>query len=126
MQRVLLIEPDRILAKVYFSQFVLAGFDVVVVADGQAAVHEIDAEKPSVIVMEPQLAAHSGVEFLHELRSYEDWADIPVLIYSSVPKEVFKVSDSVWQRLGVVRYFYKPKSTAKQIIGAIRALGEKQ
>jgi CheY-like chemotaxis protein len=75
-----------------------------------------------VLVIELQLGAHSGIEFLHELRSYEDWADIPVIINSSVPKDAFDVSEAAWQRLGVVRYFYKAKTSAKQLIGAILVL----
>lgn len=122
--RVLIVEPDKILAKAYLQQFLLAGLDVLVARDGQMAVHSIDEQKPDVLVIELQLGAHSGIEFLHELRSYEDWADIPVIVHSSVPKSAFTVSDAAWKRLGVVRYFYKPKTTAKQLIGAVLALGE--
>lgn len=122
--RVLLIEPDKILAKTYVQQFLLAGLDVTLARDGQTAVHEIDAQKPDVLVIELQLGAHSGIEFLHELRSYEDWAGIPVIINSSVPKEAFAVSEAAWERLGVVRYFYKAKTSAKQLIGAILVLDE--
>ena len=124
--RVLVIEPDKILAKAYMQQFLLAGLDVTLARDGQTAVQYIDEQMPDVLVLEMQLGAHSGIEFLHELRSYEDWAALPVIINSSVPKEAFKVSESAWQRLGVVRYFYKPKTSAKQLIGAILAQGEQQ
>lgn len=122
--RVLVIEPDKILAKTYVQQFLLAGLDVTLARDGQTAVHYIDKQIPDVLMIEMQLGAHSGIEFLHELRSYEDWAAIPVIVNSSVPKEAFKVSEAAWQRLGVTRYFYKPKTSAKQLIGAILALGE--
>jgi DNA-binding response OmpR family regulator len=122
--RVLLIEPDKILARTYMQQLLLANFIVDVAHDGQEAVHCIEENVPDAIVIEPQLAAHSGIEFLHELRSYEDWAVIPAIIFSSVPEQSFNVSEKVWQRLGVVRYFYKPSTTAKQLVGALRALGE--
>lgn len=122
--RVLVIEPDKILAKTYVQQFLLAGLDVTLARDGQTAVHYIDEQIPDVLMIEMQLGAHSGIEFLHELRSYEDWAAIPVIVNSSVPKEAFKVSEATWQRLGVARYFYKPKTSAKQLIGAILVLGE--
>jgi CheY-like chemotaxis protein len=122
--RVLVIEPDKILAKIYLQQLLLAGLEVLIARDGQMAVHAIDEQKPDVIVAELQLGAHSGIEFLHELRSYEDWANIPVIINSSVPKTAFGVSEAAWHRLGVTRYFYKPKTTAKQLIGAILALDE--
>jgi CheY-like chemotaxis protein len=120
--RVLVVEPDKILAKTYVQQFLLAGLDVTLARDGQTAVQYIDELKPDVLMVEMQLGAHSGIEFLHELRSYEDWADIPVIVNSSVPKEAFGVSEAAWQRLGVVRYFYKSKTSAKQLIGEILSL----
>lgn len=120
--RVLIIEPDKMLAKMYVQQLLVAGFEVAGAYDGHTAVELIDAQKPDVILLEPQLAGHSGIEFLHEFRSYEDWANIPVIIHSSVPKESFGGDQVAWERLGVVRYFYKPKTTAKQIIGAIKVL----
>ncbi len=120
--RVLVVEPDKILGKTYMQQFTAAGIDAQLARDGQTAVQHIDEQKPDVLMIEMQLGAHSGIEFLHELRSYEDWADIPVIVNSSVPKEAFGVSEAAWQRLGVVRYFYKSKTSAKQLIGAILSL----
>ncbi len=118
--RLLVIEPDKILAKAYVQQFLLSDIDVQVVYDGHMAVAEIDKQKPDVILLELQLAGHSGIDLLNELRSYEDWADIPVIINSAVPQESFNADESTWQRLAVVRYFYKPKTDMKQLIGAVK------
>ena len=120
--RVLIVEPDKILAKAYVQHFTAAGLNVLVARDGQTAVHSIDEEMPDALVLELQLGAHSGIEFLHELRSYEDWAGIPIIVNSSVPKDAFGVSDAAWQRLGISWYFYKPKTSSKQLIGALLAL----
>lgn len=126
MFSVLLIEPDKVLAKAYKQQLTLAGFNVAVVHDGHEAVIAIDESMPNAIILEPQLAGHSGIEFLHEFRSYDDWKNIPVIINTSVPEQVFGVDESVWYRLGVIRYFYKPKTTAKQLIGELKSLEQQE
>lgn len=117
---ILIIEPDHILGKEINRAFKSAGFNSRLSCSAQEAISEIDRDAPDAIVLELQLASHSGVEFLHEFRSYEDWADIPIFIYSKVPDYALGVDQKIWDTFGVVRYFYKPKSTFTQLIGAIK------
>jgi hypothetical protein len=49
--RILLVEPDKILAKTYMEQLLLTGIDVTLARDGQTAVHEIDKLIPDVLVI---------------------------------------------------------------------------
>lgn len=119
--RVLIIEPDHILAREYQKAFVAAKVDATVSYDAQHAIMSIDESRPDVVVLELQLAGHSGVEFLHEFRSYEDWATIPVIIHSSVPEYALGVDKKMWTSLGVVRYFYKPKTNLQQLVGAVKS-----
>ena len=122
--KVLIVEPDTVLAKQYKKAFDAAGVDATVRNDAQTAVVAIDDVKPDVIVLEIQLAGHSGVEFLHEFRSYEDWANIPVVIHSSVPEYAVGADAKVWKQLGVIRYFYKPKTTLQQLVGAVKSTAD--
>lgn len=119
--RVLLIEPDHILAKEILKSFNNEGIEVVCCDDAQQAISIVDEQIPDVIVLELQLAGHSGVEFLHELRSYQDWTKIPIFVFSCIPEYSFNTSDKTWKKLGVIRYFYKPKTSIKQLIGAIKS-----
>ena len=91
--------------------------------DPQAAIEQIDVEKPDVILMELQLAPLSGFAFLQELRSYEDFSTIPVVIYSSVPQESFAASTSSWRALNIERYFYKATTSIAIIAAYVHRLG---
>jgi DNA-binding response OmpR family regulator len=117
---VLIIEPDHILAREIKRAFITAGFKVQISTGAQEAIGTIDKKIPDAIVLELQLASHSGVEFLHEFRSYEDWASIPIFIYSRVPEYALGADQKTWNSYGVARYFYKPKTTFNQLIGAIK------
>jgi hypothetical protein len=70
--------------------------------------------------MEIQLSAHSGVEFLHEFRSYEDWVSIPIFIYSCIPEYALGADPKIWRSFGVERYFYKPHTSLARLIGAVK------
>lgn len=110
--KILLLEPDRILAGIYKSSLEEQGHTVVPVSSAQAAVMAADTAKPDVIILEIQLIEHSGIEFLYELRSYPEWQDIPVVIQTGVPPAEFNDNQQLLrEQLGVVGYLYKPQST---------------
>lgn len=120
---VLLIEPDQILAREYGNALVSSQIDVRVCSDAQIAIGEVDSKLPDVVVLEVLLAGHSGIEFLHEFRSYEDWGSVPVIIHSSIPEYSFGVDKKIWDKLGVIDYFYKPQTSLAQLINAIKEVG---
>lgn len=122
---VLLIEPNKILAQAYSSELQALGIKVAWVTGAEQAIRQIDKKLPDVVVLEPKLAGHSGVEFLHEFRSYEDWHDIPVIIFSSVPEYSFGVDEAVWQKFGVERYLDKSRVSIRQLAGIIKSYGGK-
>jgi DNA-binding response OmpR family regulator len=118
--RILLIEPDIVLARTFEVALKHAGHDVRLSPGAQDAVQLADESRPDLVLLELQLVAHSGVEFLHEFRSYTDWQSVPVIILSKVPTHEFKMSmDSLKNRLGVRAYLYKPATTLQKLITTI-------
>ncbi len=116
----LLIEPDKVLAKVYKQALEDQDWIVTPCASAQAAVFATDQQKPDLIIMELQLIEHSGVEFLYELRSYPEWQQIPIVINSQIPPSEFSSHLSILKdNLKVEHYLYKPQTTLKELIKVI-------
>jgi hypothetical protein len=42
--------------------------------------------------------------------SYSDWAKIPIIVLSRIPKSDFNSPDIVWQKLNVKKYLHKLKA----------------
>lgn len=121
MSHVLLIEPDRKLAKIYMAALKIAGFSVQTCATAQTAIFCADETKPDVVVAELQLVGHSGIEFLYEFRSYKDWQNIPVVITSHVPARDLSGSWEVLRdELGVATHIYKPQMKLKELVAAVQ------
>lgn len=120
--RILLIEPDKILASTYKRALVLAGHQVTMCAGAQAAIIAADQTQPDVVVLELQLPGHSGIEFLHEFRSYSDWSKVPVVVQSIVPAGEFAASWPLLSgRLGVTEYLYKPLTSLQRLTQSVAA-----
>ena len=118
--KILLVEPDRLLAKVYSQALESKGHHLVSASTAQEGIAKVDEFKPDLIILEIQLVEHSGVEFMHELRSYEDWLDIPVIINSMVPPAEFNHSFKILKHeLKVSDYLYKPDCSLKTLLAKV-------
>jgi DNA-binding response OmpR family regulator len=126
MARILLIEPDAALSKLYHEVLTSLGHVVHVSRSAQHAVHTTDESLPELIILELQLIGHSGIEFLYELRSYSDWIHIPVVVMSHVPPQEFAASNDLLKKtLGVSEYFYKPQTSLTTLLDVVKRLTAK-
>jgi DNA-binding response OmpR family regulator len=122
MVNILLIEPDAVLAKTYAAALEQAAHAVMIAFTAQAAIDISDDNAPDVVLLELQLVAHSGIEFLYEFRSYPEWRSIPVIIVSHVPPAEFRQNISALQdRLGIREYYYKPHMNLQKLLQIVEA-----
>lgn len=119
MSRILLIEPDAMVAKNVSQLAQRAGHKIDWTIDAQAAVDLADDHKPDAVILELMLAGRSGVEFLYEFRSYPEWRDVPVIIYSNLSEQELPVNGSCYRDLGIARYFYKPLASLSHLIDEV-------
>lgn len=121
--KIIILEPDRVLADTYRQALKQAGHQVVMTATAQAAIFTADEFKPDLIIMELQLTGHSGIEFLYEFRSYDDWTTVPAMVLTNVPAGEFSGAwELLREQLGVVSYHYKPLTSLRMLLRAVDAI----
>lgn len=98
---------------------IFASDQVSVVSKASDALLRANDTTPDVVVMELSLAGHSGFEFLYEFRTYEDWLETPVVIYSTLKLEDSVLNSRAWKQLNIADYFYKSDTTLAQLKNAI-------
>ena len=120
MSKVLLIEPNHVLATTFGQALEHVGHSVVLAAGAQEALDAADAQQPDVVVLELQLVGTDGIGFLHEFRSYEEWRNIPVVINSyTSPDELHAVKEILTQSFGVFACLYKPRATLEKLVQTV-------
>lgn len=119
MAKVLILEPDTVLARTYREGLEFHGHEVDVSQDSQIAVDIVDKSTPDIIIVELQLALHNGIEFLYELRSYKEWQRIPVIIVSNVSYVEQEILSSLWKSFRISAYHYKPLTKISDIVHSI-------
>ncbi len=113
--KILLVEPDKVLASTTLGELQAHDHEVRWARSAQTAVDAIDTEEPDVIILELQLGIHNGIELLYELRSYPEWHDIPVVLYTINRRATEGEFTETLEQLGIQAAYYKPAITPKQL-----------
>lgn len=123
--KILLVEPNKLFTQNISKALAASGYEVRLAASAQAAIASADDQKPELVILEIELAKHNGIEFLYEFRSYADWQEIPVIIYSHVPASRFKLMPKQLKLLEVNQYLDKSKTGLKELALAVASELEK-
>ena len=113
---ILIIEPNRILAKNYVTFFKKTFKNVYLACDADQAVAMADKLSIDIVLSEIFYIKHNVLEFLYEFRSYVDWQDIPFVIYSVLPKNQFKENQHfLMENMNVSKILYKEEVSLKKL-----------
>lgn len=119
--RILVVEPDKDLARTMKKWLESEGYSVTVANDGQSALDVLDKDSVDLIILEIMMSGANGIELLQEVRTYDDWQDIPCVIYTRSGLRKSDLSDDVMERMGIKNVFYKSKDTLQNLSDYLKA-----
>jgi len=109
MKHVLLVEDDLWLQDMYSRPVSeLSGVTTHVASSASEALERLDSQDIDLIILDMFLQDHNGMELLHEIASYDDTRNIPVIVLSAVHKHDFAMSPKRWRQYNVIDHLYKP------------------
>ena len=85
--KILMIEEDRFLRKIYKNKFSKAGFEFREAISGDEGLNKIYSEKPDLVLLDLMLPKRSGFDVLMELKRDKITRKIPVIILSNLAQE---------------------------------------
>ena len=120
---IMLVEPDPMMASLVEEFLSSQGYSVSLVSSAQDAVDWLDKKNRhcDLIILEPILPNNSGIELIHELRSYEDWIDIPIVIHSRIDFETVFDRNSLKNDYGVNELIKKGSDSLRNLEISINA-----
>lgn len=114
---ILLIEDDQWLADSYLVVLRAQGHVVVQLSTAHEAMEWMKTQIPALIIADVLLGDHNSFTLFHELQSYPDTADIPVIVCTTLDKEQF--SGAQLSSYGIVEVLDKTTLTPDQLLLAI-------
>lgn len=122
MANITLIESDHIMASNLKQVLARRGHNLDWQIDLQAAMDSIDKKSPDLVILDLLLAARSGLEFLYEFRSYPEWQEIPIIIFSHIPPEDFDEFNEGFAQLQIKAYHYKPTTSLDELSRSVESV----
>jgi two-component system, chemotaxis family, chemotaxis protein CheY len=110
---ILMIDDDYELSEIYANILRKYGHQVVEVDSAQSALDSLEIYPTDVIIMDLLLPHNNGLSFLHELRSYVDWVDIPVIIISNLSANHIGLREMHFHKFNISSYINKSLLTPK-------------
>ncbi|MFZ2303609.1 MAG: response regulator [Minisyncoccia bacterium] len=83
-KKILIIEDDEHVSRVYEMKFSKEGYNTVLVASGDQAVEKVVSEKPNLIILDLMVPKKDGFVVLEEIKNNPNIANIPVLVLSNL------------------------------------------
>ena len=78
MKRILLVDDEEYIRRLYAEELSEEGYEVVTVATGHDLLRKINLSQPSVVILDIRLVDYDGLELLQEIRSR--YYDLPVIL----------------------------------------------
>ena len=120
--KILIIEDDQRINKVYMAKLSVEGITVVTALDGEEGLRKIYSEKPDLILLDLMLPRKSGFDILKEIKADPKVKDIPVIILSNLAQEK-EIEQGL--ALGAVDYLVKTDYSIQQVMEKIKKALEK-
>jgi CheY-like chemotaxis protein len=123
MKKILLVEDDALVARIYSRKLVEACFEVLVAADGLEALQQLTEFKPDLVVLDLLMPKLSGVDVLRYIRKQPALESTRVVVFSNA--FLNKLGAEV-ATLGVDEMLLKTAVTPDQLIETVTAVLERQ
>ncbi len=128
MQKILIIEDDQELSRMYERAFRLSGYEVELAFDGKEAIEKVThtPEKPALILLDILIPTVSGLDVLRTIKQDENSKQIPVIVLTnSFKKENADLFLSLGASLYLVKMDHDPKHIVQKVNQFLEAANSK-
>ena len=82
-QKILIVDDDQIIQKIYTGLFTRSGYEVEFAGDGEAAIAQLKTATPNLVLLDLFLPKINGVEVLKFIRVARANRELPVIVFTS-------------------------------------------
>ena len=104
MSKILLIENEAFLRKLYSEFLSMSKYEVHSAENGKTGLEKVSSIVPDLIILDIKMPVMDGAEFLRYIKKDIKFKDIPVLLLTGVPSQV-EIDECL--NLGAVGYVEK-------------------
>ncbi len=118
MSKIVIIEDNTLIAKLYETNLIAEGHTVKVAYEGASGFKLVKEFKPNIVLLDLMIPEMSGVEIIKDLRKDAEFADLQILAYSGGDEDVLNAA----RQAGASSIVSKKESSLKEILTHLNEL----
>ena len=119
MARILIVEDDPLISRMYQTVFEFEGYDVDMGRNGEEGLAKLEKYIPTLILLDIMMPKMSGIEFLKEMKKSPQMKNIPVVVLTNLSG--MKDAEAALE-LGAVKYIVKSQNKPRQIVAQVKEI----
>ena len=121
-QKILMIEEDYFLRKIYKNKLTSLGFEFIEATNGEEGLNKLISEKPDLVLLDLILPKKNGFDVLIEIRKNKELKDTLVIILSVLSQ---KSDMKRGLDLGAQEYLAKSEMSLSDVVDKVKYWAEK-
>lgn len=119
MAKVLIIEDDPLMSRLYQKIFTFEGYEVVTAANGEEGLEQVKKENPTVVLLDIMMPKMNGLQVLEKLKVDPDTKAIPVIMLTNLAGQ--QDAETALTK-GAVKYIVKSEYEPKQVANMVKEI----
>jgi len=117
MSKILIIEDDPLISRMYETVFKFEGLEVELARNGKEGIKKVSEFRPNMILLDIMMPKMSGIDVLKNLKANPKTKAIPVVVLTNLSS--LKDAEMALQ-LGAVKFIVKSKNKPKEVVNQIK------
>ena len=119
MAKVLIVEDDPLMSRMYEEIFKFEGYEVEIATDGQEGLDKVRTGKPTLILLDIMMPKLNGIQVLEKLKADPETKSIPVVMLTNLGNK-HDAEEALLK--GAVKYIVKGDFNPKQVTDMVKEI----
>lgn len=119
MAKVLIVEDDPLMSRMYQKIFIFEKYEVETAFDGEEGFEKAKTTKPTIILLDIMMPKLNGLQVLEKLKLDPELKTIPVIMLTNLSSE--KDAENAMLK-GAVKYIIKSQNEPKQVVEMVKEI----
>lgn len=123
MAKILVIEDETLVAKLYKEILTKTGLEVITAIGGREGLIKAKKEKPDLVLVDIMMPEPNGIQVLEELKKYKPTRNIPIIMLTNLSG---KKDEKLALSKGAEALWFKGKADPKWLRAKVKDVLEKK
>lgn len=120
MAKILLVDDDPLLVRMYQTKFELDGNEVATCGDGEEAIKKLKDFTPDMVLLDIMMPKKDGLATLKEIKDNPNTKKLPVIMLTNVNSS--EADSQKGLELGAVAYLVKADYTPTEVVQKVKEI----